>query len=390
MVHVIFICVAFTIVTLQSQEAGSQFLDMDQPDFEVILRAHAGQLASVTSDEEARNLFTTRLSSALDFDNTGSLLVDAPTASKGLGGMSVAHLSKIAIELTAAMAAWRLAASIKEVVDAGDNGAPIQAVQHEASRQQRWLFDKRENQALRRALTLCGVLTQFQTPYAAELRAPHGYDEYAGYLDHTYPQLIGSESSWLAIAEQNGLAAIHQRLMTFGGKALLSNVEKQKFASRYFQIRLRPALTAQVVALAIRAEADAQKRTREQWLRMRSWRDTLRETQGLERLCGTWQWTIHNHSNHQDHKTIVFFPPPDASVSPSPHPARIVVLGDTVYLRWEFQGGYQEESLLFARENQRLEGNFVNSAGAWGSITGKRTAPCNHEAIVSPPHMSQH
>jgi hypothetical protein len=52
------------------------------------------------------------------------------------------------------------------------------------------------------------------------------------------------------------------------------------------------------------------------------------------------------------------------------------VLGDVVYLRWEFPGVVQEDSLLFTGEGQRLEGSFVNSSGAWGSITGKRTAPC--------------
>ena len=52
------------------------------------------------------------------------------------------------------------------------------------------------------------------------------------------------------------------------------------------------------------------------------------------------------------------------------------MLGDTIFLRWEFQIGYQEDSLLFIRDGQRLEGSFTNSAGAWGSITGKRTSSC--------------
>ena len=103
---------------------------------------------------------------------------------------------------------------------------------------------------------------------------------------------------------------------------------------------------------------------------------------GLARLCGTWQWTVHNHKNHQDHKMTMIFPPADY-VSPSPaRPAQVTVLGDSVYLRWEFQGGYQEDSLLFTGEGQRLEGNFINSAGAWGSITGKRTGACG----TSGPH----
>ena len=57
-------------------------------------------------------------------------------------------------------------------------------------------------------------------------------------------------------------------------------------------------------------------------------------------------------------------------------PAEIVVLGDVVYLRWEAEGRVQEDSLLLSKEGQRLEGTFVNNAGGWGAITGKRTAAC--------------
>ena len=76
---------------------------------------------------------------------------------------------------------------------------------------------------------------------------------------------------------------------------------------------------------------------------------------------------------------LMVFPPPDppdANQPTGPRPAKIVVLGDAVFLRWEFQIGYQEDSLLFIKDGQRLEGSFTNSAGAWGSITGKRTGSC--------------
>jgi hypothetical protein len=57
-------------------------------------------------------------------------------------------------------------------------------------------------------------------------------------------------------------------------------------------------------------------------------------------------------------------------------PAEIVILGDSVYLRWEMDGRIQEDSLLFIKDGSRLEGSFVNNLGGWGSITGKRTAGC--------------
>lgn len=111
-----------------------------------------------------------------------------------------------------------------------------------------------------------------------------------------------------------------------------------------------------------------------EWFRLYNWKDQVRQQRGLTRLCGTWQWSIHNHQNHREEKTAVIFAPPGIASSTSP--AEIIVLGDSVYLRWETRAGVQEDSLLFSGEGQRLEGTFVNTAGGWGAITGKRTATC--------------
>ena len=105
--------------------------------------------------------------------------------------------------------------------------------------------------------------------------------------------------------------------------------------------------------------------------------DQLKARQSAMRLCGTWEWTIHNHKNHQENKTAVVLLPSGAQAPPNmPQPAKMVVLGDAVYLRWEFPGGYQEDSMLLAKEDRRLEGTFKNSAGDWGAITAKRVSVC--------------
>ncbi len=105
--------------------------------------------------------------------------------------------------------------------------------------------------------------------------------------------------------------------------------------------------------------------------------DQLKAKKAAARLCGTWQWTIHNHKNHREQKTVIVLLPPETPAPPDmPQPAKVVVMGDAVYLRWEFQRGYQEDSMLLAKEDQRLEGTFRNSAGDWGAITGKRVAGC--------------
>ncbi len=128
---------------------------------------------------------------------------------------------------------------------------------------------------------------------------------------------------------------------------------------------------------AAHIEAWAIDTVHREWFRIYNWKDQVRQQRGLVRLCGTWQWSIHNHQNHREEKTAVIFAPPGTVSATSP--AEIIVLGDSVYLRWETRAGVQEDSLLFSGEGQRLEGTFVNTAGGWGSITGKRTATCFNE-----------
>ena len=134
--------------------------------------------------------------------------------------------------------------------------------------------------------------------------------------------------------------------------------------------------TALAVA-AGRASMEASQQTMAEWSRLKSWKDRVRSLRGQARLCGTWQWVIHNHqAHHQEQKLSLLFPPPGSDGAGIPGLTETIVLGDTVYLRWESSGKTQEDSLLFSKEGQRLEGTFVNSQGGWGSISGKRTASC--------------
>jgi hypothetical protein len=122
---------------------------------------------------------------------------------------------------------------------------------------------------------------------------------------------------------------------------------------------------------------EAGQRVMEEWWRLKTWKDRVRTARGQSRLCGTWQWVVHNHQrHHEERKLSLMFPPPGTAGTAIPGLTETVVLGDAVYLRWETDGRIQEDSLLFSREGQRLEGTFVNSQGGWGSITGKRTATC--------------
>ena len=132
-----------------------------------------------------------------------------------------------------------------------------------------------------------------------------------------------------------------------------------------------------IAASAGRLGLEASQQAMTEWWRLKTWKDRVRVARGQSRLCGTWQWAIHNHQNHhQEHKLSLIFPPPGKDGTGIVGLSEIVVLGDTVYLRWEMEGKTQEDSLLFSKEGNRLEGTFVNSQGGWGSISGKRTASC--------------
>ena len=132
-----------------------------------------------------------------------------------------------------------------------------------------------------------------------------------------------------------------------------------------------------VLELAARLEVDAMQASYLEWDRVRSWKDRVRGLRGQTRLCGTWQWIIHNHQqNHREQKLSLLFPQAGQTQAALPGLVETIVTGENVYLRWEIDGRVQEDSLQFSKEGHRLEGTFMNSQGGWGSISGKRTAGC--------------
>ena len=101
---------------------------------------------------------------------------------------------------------------------------------------------------------------------------------------------------------------------------------------------------------------------------------------GLARLCGVWDWTVHSHSrNHREAKSKIVLPSSQAAGIEGPSPTEIRIYGDAVYFRWDFPGGYQEDSMLLT-EDRRLEGTFRTSNGSVGAITGKRVSVCQPSA----------
>jgi hypothetical protein len=131
-----------------------------------------------------------------------------------------------------------------------------------------------------------------------------------------------------------------------------------------------------LLVAAHRTAYEASQRATAAWWDIYGWKERVRQAKGQARLCGTWQWIIHNHQLHGEQKTTIMFPPPGQVSANAATPAETIVLGDAIYLRWEQNGRIQEDSLLFIKDDAKIEGSFMNNTGGWGPISGKRTAGC--------------
>ena len=164
----------------------------------------------------------------------------------------------------------------------------------------------------------------------------------------------------------------HSKTISLPG---LSPLTQEDQSLRNTQSPLNPQHTDLLLA-AERTTFEASQRAIAAWWNIYGWKERIRQTKGRARLCGTWQWTIHNHQHHEDQKNTLVFHPEGQGPANSPVPSEMIILADSIYLRWEHNGHIQEDSLLFTKDNTKIEGSFSNSLGGWGSISGKRTAPC--------------
>lgn len=288
--------------------------------------------------------------------------------------LSVKELAEAARRLVRGLVAWNVGRGIQDLTRVTEE-AEIDRLSRQLMEQAAWLARDEEVPHTRSimaslpALKLNGTQAPPTTDEAA-------YRDYAAFLDAKYTTMPDNSDSWLAILERSGMQAWHERLSTAPDNGAVNGQETQGLAERYTASRLHPLLRLSLARHGSQLEAWAAQRTYADWLNLSGWKDSVRLRRGLARLCGSWQWTIHNHQNHGEQKLNVSFPPPDSAAGQT-GPAETVVLGDLVYLRWEAGGRIQEDSLLFSKEGQRLEGTFVNNMGGWGSITGKRIAGCS-------------
>lgn len=247
--------------------------------------------------------------------------------------------------------------------------------------QRQWLFSKPSLQGFKDLVEFQQQMSTWpkQEPVAL---TPHNN---LSQFEKPYKQIDSTSSwqTWIDLFNNLGFEGVQAKLGEYWQqhdqqdlRTPVSNALKQSYIQNYIESRLLPIFHTHLLTQAILVEAQAYNVAWKSWNHIQQWQQQEQTHRAMGRLCGTWKWIIHNHQNHGDHKTTMTFTPPGESTPSQVQPSTILIHGDTVYLKWTFPQGIQEDSLLLSNRDTRLEGTFINSLGPHGSISGQRLFPC--------------
>ncbi len=354
--------------------AWPHILSAKDADFTDFLRETGSQTHAVASDKDATAFFLKTFGSSLELPKRLPQRGQLPSIPNKI----TQHMSLF----TANLATWHLANDLLTALDHGET-AMIQSILDSRQQQFEWL--KQSQPDLPDTLALVRAIAQLQPPEPlTQPLSPH-YPLFTQFLHEQYPDWVGTENSWLTLAQTEGAAGVRKRLREAWDRQPARDGRHEKplqgdpapSINRFLRQSFLPIITASVQATLLQLHVRNEQQAWRQWQAIQKWSEDQKNEKGLRRLCGTWQWLIHNHQNHSDHKTVMVYPPPSQYYRMDPQPATIRVQGDTVYIRWEFPRGIvQEESLLLSEKDQLLSGTFVNNLGPNGNITGRRVKPC--------------
>ncbi len=247
--------------------------------------------------------------------------------------------------------------------------------------QREWLLSKPSLEKLKYLLDFHDKLSTWtqQQPHASSSHEDISkFDKLSRQFD-----LIAKQQTWIDLFNDLGSSGILTRLEEYwqtqdqqDSPLPSSESLKQAAMLHYIESKLFPMFHTHLLTHAIQVEAQAYHVAWESWSHIQEWQEQERTRLAKRRLCGTWKWIVHNHQNHGDHKATMTFSPPELSTPSQMQPSTILIHGDTVFLKWTFPQGFQEDSLLMSNRDTRLEGTFTNSLGPHGSISGKRLSPC--------------
>ena len=336
---------------------------------------HSSEILNVSSDQEATSLF---------WKTFGKTLGLKPTQLNKKGQRAQGNPIESEIDDDISQFMTQVVISIRaesfQRLLQGNGVRSLGQLSNGESPQSQWLASRAHTNELRQFLDVTTALfTLVQSADTPNNSAPPQFSNFARYFDQTYPQLVNGKESWVSILEENGAEAITARFNEYWKEnPSVVPPDKQPDYHRYYtKTRLMPVFVSHLVAQSIQLRAGAEYQAGQSWERIRKWKESNQKIRALTRLCGKWQWTVHNHLNHQDHKMTMSFSLSTQQTPGQPQPDIIIMNGDTVYLKWIFPSGYQEDSLLLANRDQRLEGTFRNSRGPHGNISGKRLSNCS-------------
>ena len=249
--------------------------------------------------------------------------------------------------------------------------------------QRQWLFSKPSLQGFKDLVEFQKKLSAWPKQGLVAFSSHNNFSQF----EKLYNQIdsTSSRQTWIRLFNDLGFTGIQAQLGEYWEQQdqqdlqfPVSNSLKQSYIQHYVESRLFPIFHAHLLTQAIQVEAQAYNVAWESWSHIQQWQQQEHTHRAMGRLCGTWKWIIHNHQNHGDHKTTMTFSPPGQSTPSQVQPSTILIHGDTVYLKWTFPQGVQEDSLLLSNRDTRLEGTFTNSLGPHGSISGQRLSPCQN------------
>ena len=347
-------------------------------DFADFLRETGSQTLSIASDKDATVFFLNTFGGSLDLPKGLRQRRENQPAPPN-------ELTQPLLLFMSNLGTWHLTNDILTAFDQ-EKTSLIQSILDSRQPQLEWLTQSQPD--LPPVMALAGTIAQLQSTQPTTQPLSAHYASFTQFLHERYPDWTGTPNSWVTLAQTEGAAGVLKRLRESWDRQLAQDGRHQKLLqddptpsiNRFLRQFFLPTATAYVRATLLQVRVRNELQAWKHWQAIRQWSDDHKNEKGLRRLCGTWQWLIHNHQNHSDHKTVMVYPPPSQYHRMDPQPATIRVKGDTVYIRWEFpQGIVQEESLLLSEKDQLLSGTFVNNLGPNGNITGRRVKPCREK-----------
>ncbi len=370
-VPLVFICL-FNFLTPPATRAATNILEQPWK----LLREHRQTILQLSSDREALGLHQT-----FEAQQTAhsSIRRKSPMGKKN----SRAIPQEIETDITTFWAALATIGFVQKI--RARLGAPLV---HPASPtnlpsevQLQWIASKASLEKFKLLIQFQQSLSIWPKARSLVILPDNHYSQFSHFFDQ--PSSHVETQSWITLFNKEGFKGIQNKLAEYweqphqhDSQDLISDSLKQSYIQYFVESKLFPLFHTYFLRQMIHVEAQAYDVASKTWNRIQLWQQEKRTHLAMKRLCGNWKWIIHNHQNHGDHKTTMTFSSPEQSTPSQVQPSTILIHGDTVYLKWIFPQGTQEDSLLLSNKDTRLEGTFRNSLGPHGSISGQRLSSC--------------